>query len=121
MPDENLVAEFRRTRDQWDAIGLALAPLAEQLAVEAVADVLPGAAVLEVRGETNEDRLRTLRIRRVLSVEADVLFDVAVGHDDRHVEDAIDEAHAEYLDLLLDLTGDRYMGSHTIRSALHRF
>ena len=29
----------------------------------------------------------------------------------RRVEDAIDEANAEYLDLLLDLTGDLYLGN----------
>ncbi|KAA0232296.1 MAG: hypothetical protein JJLCMIEE_03549 [Acidimicrobiales bacterium] len=119
MKNQDLVANFRRTRDQWDALGLALVPLAEQLAFQAVADVLPGAAVIEVRGEINDDWLRILRIQRVLSGEGDVLFDVAEGHDDRRAEDAIDEANAEYLDLLLDLTGDLYMGNHTLEPVLN--
>jgi hypothetical protein len=55
MPKQDLVAEFRRTLDRWNALGQALAPLAERLAFETVADVLPGAAVIEVRGEVNED------------------------------------------------------------------
>jgi polysaccharide pyruvyl transferase WcaK-like protein len=119
MPNQDVVAEFRRARDQWDALGQALAPLAERLAFQTVADLLPGAAVIEVRGEVNEDWLRILRIRRVLSGEGDVLFDLTVGHDDPRVEDAIDEANADYLDLLLDLTGDLYMGNHTLEPELN--
>ncbi len=103
-----------RSGDQWNAIGQALAPLAERLAKETVANVLPGATVIELRGEFNEDWLRTLRIRRVLSAIGEVLFDVAEGHDDRRVEAAIDEVNYEYLDLLLDLTGDLFMGNSAI-------
>lgn len=55
MPNQDLVAEFRRTRDQWDALGLALAPLAERIAFESVSGVLPGVQVIELRGEINED------------------------------------------------------------------
>jgi hypothetical protein len=112
MPNKELADEFERTCEQWDAHGQALIPLAERLALETVADVLPGTKVIEVRGEINEDWLRILRIQRVLSGTGDVLFDIAEGHDDRRVEDAIDDANAEYLDLLLDLTGDTYMGNN---------
>lgn len=114
MSHTDLVTEFKRTRDQWNALWEALAPLAERIAVETVADVLPGATVIEVRGETNEDWLRILRIQRVLSETGDVLFDATEGHDDRRVEDAIDEVNHEYLDLLLDLTGDLYIGNSAI-------
>ena len=114
MPNQDLVAEFRRRRDQWDALGLALAPLAEQLAFQTVADVLFGAAVADVRGEMNAAGRRILRSQRGLSGEGDVLFAGPEGHDDRRVEDAIDETNADYLDLLLDLTGDLYMGNHTL-------
>ncbi len=119
MSHTHLVTEFKRTRDQWNALEEALAPLAERIAVETVADVLPGATVIEMRGETNEDWLRILRIQRVLSDTGDVLFDVTEGHDDRRVEDAIDEVNHEHLDLLLDLTGDRYMGSSAIELELN--
>ena len=47
------------------------------------------------------------------------LFDATEGHDDRRVEDAIDEVNADYLDLLLDLTGDLYMGNHTLEPELN--
>ena len=77
--------------------------------------VLPGASVIEVHGEFNEDWLRTLRIRRVLTADGTVLFDVEEGHEDPQVETAIDEVNTEYLDLLLDLTGDTYMGASAIR------
>jgi hypothetical protein len=119
MPNQDLVAEFESRRDRWNALGQALAPLVEQLAVETVAEVLPGATLIELHGEFNEDWLRTLRIRRVVSVAGVVLFDAAEGHDDRRVEDAVDEVNHEYLDLLLDLTGDLYMGNSAIEVELN--
>jgi hypothetical protein len=36
------------------------------------------------------------------------------GVTDRAVEDAIDSVNIEYLDVLVDLTGDDYMGAVTI-------
>lgn len=67
MPNQDLVAEFKRTCGHWDALGQALAPLAERLGAETVADAMPAAKVIEVRGEINEDWVRLLRIQRVLS------------------------------------------------------
>ena len=119
MPNQVLVAEFESTRDQWNALGQRLAPLAEGLAMETVADVLPDATLIELHGEFNEDWLRTLRIRRVLSTTGEVLFDATEGHDDHRVEDAIDEVNYEYLDLLLELTGDSFMGNSTIELELN--
>jgi hypothetical protein len=112
--DPELEAEFGRVLDEWQALGRTLAELTERLAIETLIDVLPGATVIEVRGEFNEDWLRTLRIRRVLSGDGTLLFDAEQGHDDSRVEAAIDEVNTEYLDLLLDLTGDTYMGASTI-------
>ncbi len=114
MPDEELTVVFNQTRAERDRLGLVLAPLAERMATQTIIEVLPGAAALEVRGEINEDWIPVLRIRRVLGPAGLVLFGAAEGHDDPAVEDAIDLANIEYLDLLLDLTGDTYMGSHTI-------
>lgn len=114
MPNQDLIAAFRDSFDQWNAIGQSLASLAERLAFATVAEVLPGAAVIELHGEVNEDWLRILRVRRVRADGGEVLFDVAEGHDDRRVEEAIDEVNFEYLDLLLDLTGDLHIGSTTI-------
>jgi hypothetical protein len=110
MSTQDLVAEFTHTREAYEALGQALAPLAERLAVATIAGALPGTASLEVRGEINEDWLPILRVQRVLSVSGEVLFDLAEGHADARVESVIDEANTEYLDLLLDLTGDSYMG-----------
>lgn len=116
MVEPELEAEFSRVLDEWQSLGGTLAELAERLAVETVVDVLPGASVVEVHGEFNEDWLRTLRVRRVLTADGTVLFDVEEGHEDRRVAEAIDEVNAEYLDLLLDLTGDTYMGASAIES-----
>ena len=114
MVDPELEAEFSRVLDEWQLLARSLAGLSERLAVETLVDVLPGASVVEVHGEFNEDWLRTLRVRRVLTADGTVLFDVADGHDDPRVEVAIDDVNTEYLDQLLDLTGDTYMGASTI-------
>lgn len=115
MVDQQLEAEFSQVLDGWQALGGTLAELAERLAVETLVDVLPGAAAVEMHGEFNEDWLRTLRIRRVLSGDGAVLFDVEQGHDDPRVEAGIDDVNTEYLDLLLDLTSDTYMGKSVMR------
>ena len=114
MVDPELEAEFSRVLDEWQALGRTLAELSERLAIETLVDVLPGSSLVEVHGEFNEDWLRTLRVRRVLSAGGTVLFDVEQGHDDPRIEAAIDEVNTEYLDLLLDLTGDTYMGPAAI-------
>ena len=114
MVEPELEAEFNSVLDERQALGHTLAELTERLAIETLVDVLPGASVVEVRGEFNEDWLRTLRVRRVLSADGGVLFDVEEGHEDPQVETAIDEVNTEYLDLLLDLTGDTYMGASTV-------
>lgn len=114
MPNQDLVTEFKSTRDQWSALTQAFASLTESFAMETVADALPGATVVELRGEFTEDWLRILRVQRVLSAKGAVLFHVAEGHDDRQVEAAIEQVNEEYFDLLLDLTGDTYMGDSAI-------
>lgn len=45
---------------------------------------------------------------------AGVPFDASEAHLDRAVEDALDTVNVEYLDVLIDITGDDYMGSVTI-------
>ena len=116
MVDRELEGKFNRVLDEWQALSRTLAELCERLTTETLVDLLPGASVIELRGEVNEDLLRTLRVRRVLTGDGTVLFDAGEGHDDPQVESAVDEVNTEYLDLLLDLTGDTYMG----RSAVER-
>ena len=113
MVDAALFAEYSRTREQHEAASRALVPLVERMAVESVAEVLPGTTALEVHGEINEDWLPILRIQRVLDDKGAELFHVDGAHD-HAVERAIDSANAEYLDLLIDLTGDDYMGTNTV-------
>jgi hypothetical protein len=112
--DPELEAEFNRVLGEWQTLGSSLAELSQRLAVESLAEVLPGASVVEVHGDFNEDLLRVLRVRRVLGADGTVLFDVEEGHEDSRVEHTIDEVNTEYLDLLLDLTGDTHMGATTI-------
>ncbi len=50
-----------------------------------------------------------MRVRRVLSADGGVLFDVRRGRVDPRVEATIDEMNSELLDRLLNLTGDAYM------------
>lgn len=113
MPSEELVAQYTDALSAHRRAVDELVPLLMQMALQSVADVLPGAHELEVHGELNEDWVPVLRIRRVLDVGAHVLFDVREGGV-REVEDVIDEVNIEYLDLLVDLTGDEFMGSKRI-------
>ncbi len=89
-------------------------PLLIEMALSTVAEALPGTTVLETEGEMNEDWLFTLRIQRVFDADGGVLYDIGVGHDDPEVETRIDEVGFDYLDLLLDLTGDDYLGRKTV-------
>jgi hypothetical protein len=118
VPNRELIEAFERARENHLRAVEELVPLAIRMAIENLADVLPGARELEAYGEINEDWLPILRIRRVLGTGGAVLFDVEAGHDVRAVEDRIDTVNADYLDLLLDLTGDDFMGGHTIDFAL---
>ncbi len=114
MPSAKLIAEFNRARNRYVSATGDLVPLLIRMALGSISDALPGASEAEVDGSFNEDWLRTLRIQRILNQEGVVLFDIGFGHPDRQVEEAIDEVNTEYLDLLLDLTGDDYMGHKTI-------
>ena len=114
MPDPALVDTFRSARQAYERARQALVPLLERMALESVADVLPGADTLELYGEYNEDSIPVLRIQRVIDTSGSKLFDATEGHDEPNVEDTIDMVDTEYLYLLIDLTGDEYLGNKTI-------
>ena len=114
MSNPSLIKAFDAAQERHSAAVAGLVPLLIEMALASVADVLPGATVLETEGEMNEDWLFTLRIQRVLDADGGVLYDIGVGHDDPDVENRIDEVGFEYLDLLLDLTGDAYLGRKTV-------
>lgn len=114
MPSPSLIAAFDAAQQRHAEAVDDLVPLLIEMALTSVAETLPGANVLETEGEMNEDWLFTLRIQRVLDADGEVLYDIAVGNDDPEVENRIDEVGFEYLDLLLDLTGDGYLGRKTI-------
>ena len=90
-----------------------LASLAERVALNEIRTALPGARVVEVRGWMNEDWIRVLRVRRVRDADGTLLFDAEAGAE-ADLEDTLHEIGTEYLDLLLDLSGDTYMGAHDL-------
>jgi hypothetical protein len=114
MPSPELIAAFDAAGERHSVAVADLVPLLIEMALATVADVLPGAEVFETEGEMNEDWICTLRIQRVLDAGGVVLYDIDLGHDDPQVEHRIDEVGVEYLDLLLDLTGDDYLGRKTV-------
>lgn len=114
MPNPSLIEAFDAAQERHSEAVADLVPLLIEMALSTVAEVLPGAQVLETEGEMNEDWLFTLRIQRVLDADSGVLYDIDAGHDDPEVENRIDEVGFEYLDLLLDLTGDDYLGRKTV-------
>ncbi len=106
--------ENERARGRHATATRELTDLLIRMALVTLADALPSATTIEAVGEYNEDWIPTLRIQRVLARDGAVLFDVEVGHVDRGVEDAVDQVNTEYLDTLIDLTGDEHMGPVTI-------
>lgn len=114
VPDQALLDAPRAASARHTAAVADFVPLLIEVALATIADVLPGAEVLETNGEMNEDWVLTLRIQRVLDRDATVLYDITVGDDDRQVEDTIDTVEHEYLDVLLDLTGEDYFGTQQI-------
>lgn len=114
MPNPSMIEAFTAAREHHSRAVADLVPLLVEMALTSVVEVLPGATVLETEGEMNEDWLFTLRIQRVLGAGGQVLYDVETGHDDPAVETRIDDVGFEYLDLLLDLTGDDYLGRNTV-------
>jgi hypothetical protein len=114
MPSPELIAAFDAANERHTAAVAELVPLLGEMALVSIAEVLPGASVLETEGEMNEDWVFTLRIQRVLDAAGGVLYDVDTGHGDTEVETTIDEVGVDYLDLLLDLTGDEYLGRKTL-------
>lgn len=114
MPEQTLTAAFDAAQQRHTDAVAELVPLLVEMALATVADVLPGADRLETEGEMNEDWAFTLRIQRVLDADGNVLYDIGAGHDDPEVEAAIDEVGFDYLDLLLDITGEEYLGRQTL-------
>ncbi len=114
MPEPSLIEALNAAQERHLEAVADLAPLLIEVALATVAGVLPGTQVLETEGEMNEDWLFTLRLQRVLGTDGAVLYDIGVGHHDPEVETRIDKVGFEYLDLLLDLTGDDYLGRKTV-------
>lgn len=114
MPSQALLSEYEQAFGRHAAASGELTEVLVRVALATLADALPGATSIEAIGEYNEDWIPTLRIQRVLGGGDVVLFDVEIGHSDRAAEDAVDLVNTEYLDVLVDLTGDEYMGAVTI-------
>ncbi|MCU1497578.1 MAG: hypothetical protein JWM47_1531 [Acidimicrobiales bacterium] len=111
MPSPSLIEAFDKASERHGAAVAELVALLVEMALATIADVLPGAEVLETRGEMNEDWIFTLRIQRVLGSNEEVLYARSTGHEDHHVEQTIDTVDSDLLDVLLDLTGDAYLGN----------
>lgn len=117
MPEPSLTAAFDAAQRRHTEAVAELVPLLVEMALATVSEVLPAADSLETAGEMNEDWAFTLRIQRVLDADGRVLYDVSSGHDDPEVETTIDEVGLDYLDLLLDITGEEYLGRQALRCA----
>jgi flavin-dependent dehydrogenase len=114
MPNRLLSDAYRESRERYEIARREFVQLLERMVVETLARVLPKMHVIEVLGQFNEDWIPILRVQRVLDASGDVLFDAKEGQADRAVEDAVDTVDMEYLDVLIDLTGDEFMGSAVI-------
>ncbi len=117
MPSPEMVRDYRAARERFDAAAEDLRTHLLAMAFATLSEVLPGAASIQAIGEYDEDMIPTLRIRSVCSASGDVLFDIDDGRSDRTVEDAVDRVDIEYLDVLVSMKGDEYIGSVTIAAS----
>lgn len=115
MPSDELIDRYRQAREQLSAAFEQLVPILQEIAIATVRAALPGARRLEVFGEMNEDWAWTLRIQRVLDADGAVLFELAPGVDD-DLADLIHEVGTEYLDQLLEITGEDCFGHKEIEA-----
>ncbi len=115
MADEELMLTCERMVTEHRLLSEELAEVLRRVALARIRDVLPTADVIEVYGDFNEDLVSRLRIRRVVDGVGGVLFDVREGHDDRRVEEMVDEVDIEYLGRLAAVTYGAYSG----RSEVH--
>lgn len=104
------MGRYEDLRAQMARLVEELTSVLEEVAISCLQDVLPGTSRLEILGDFDEDLQRRLRVQRVMGDGGAVLFDITVGHDDPVVEEMIDQVGIEYLDLLIELTGDHYVG-----------
>jgi hypothetical protein len=112
-PEDSPIAEFQELLVVRREVDARLTELAQRAVATTLQSVLPAATSVVVLGAMNEDWASVLRVQRVLDAAGAVLFDVTVGAD-WEIEDVVDEVNVEYLDVLLDLTGNRYMGEHLL-------
>lgn len=118
MSTPEIMSDYRAARERYAAAAVELEEQLVRMALTTLAEVLPGAETIDAVGSCDGDLIPTLRIQRVRSVEGEVLFDVDRGHPTHAVEDAVDRVDIEYLDVLIGIAADRYMGAVTIaRSA----
>lgn len=110
MVAPGLKVQFEDARSRYEQASADLERLTIRMAIDAIADVLPGAAGLLAFGDVDEDLIPRLRIQQILARDGSVLFEVEVGHAERSVEDAVDEVDIELLDVLIDLRPDAYSG-----------
>lgn len=113
-PDYDLRSRYRDGLDRHSRLGRELVELLPAVSIDLLREVLPRTAAVEVYGEMNEDWLTVVRVERVLSPDGDILFNTTTGHPDRAVEDLIDRIDTEFLDHLVHLAPDAYLGHHTL-------
>lgn len=113
-PDYDLRTRYRDGLDRHSRLGRELVEMLPAVIIDLLREVLPDAASLEVHGEMNEDWRTVVRVERVLGPDGEVLFDATGGHPDRAVEDLIDRIDTEFLDHLVHLAPDAYLGHHTL-------
>ena len=113
-PDHDLRSRYRDGLDRHSRLGRELVEMLPAVIIDLLREVLPDSASVEVHGEVNEDWLTVVRVERVLGTNGDVLFDASTGHPDQAVEDLVDRVDTEFLDHLVYLAPDAYLGHHTL-------
>lgn len=83
-----------------------------EMASSAIGRAVPAATSVEVQGELNLDGAWTLRISRILGPAGEVLVG-PLGECDASIVEVLEEIETDFLDALMDATGNRLVGVHT--------
>lgn len=111
MTDDEVALETAKSN--YSEAARRLAEMLEVVALGAVKHLFPAAHMITVKGSHGEEGEPRLRLQVILDADANVLWSGDNPADDA-VEDAISAIDMEYLDWLIDITGDEWFGQHDL-------
>lgn len=112
MPTGTTIYAHSQTREAYYRARNEYALTLERMAAEAILELFEKADSVVLQGEDSYDSGPILRIQRILDNAENVLWDVEDPDED--FEDQLSEIEHEFLDALIDITGDDWYGENSL-------